>query len=195
MATTIIDYLIFEERLTAAFAIAEIPEIFWPENRVGQEAKGIFNHKNWRELVGFRLNTLDCCFSHNLELFPIEAAVYYLPAFLMRATLELYSSDVQRDDQGDYPWEIAEGLFLPIENTSDIYRDIDENLTSGGPVSLFPKGRIELYHALNEEQRNCVALYLKLFWQDYRGGRESRITERGKELFHEIVNAWEKSSL
>ncbi len=185
------DYFEFEESLSKAFQLEKKKEISWPcigrYTRVGLEAEEIFGRSNWREMVGFKLITLDCCFSHNLEWFPVDAAAYYLPAFLMRAALDLYD-----ESESEFPLHIAEGLLLPLSDNLAV--EIDEALSPYGSVSQFPNGRVSLYKSLNSEQRRCVAAYLTLFWKDYEGGFGAAMPKRAGELFQAIVEAWQESS-
>lgn len=185
------EYYEFEELLSNAFELERKKEISWPNSgkygRVGSEAEEIFGKRNWREMVGFKLITLDCSFPHNLEWFPVDAAAYYLPAFLMRAALELYD-----ESESEFPLDIAEGLLLPLSD--NLSAEIDEALSPYGSVSQFPNGRVSLYKSLNSEQRRCVAAYLTLFWKGYEGGRDAVMTKRAGELFQAIVKAWQESS-
>ena len=185
------EYYEFEELLDGAFELKRKKEISWPKTgknaRVGSEAEEIFGKRNWREMVGFKLTILDCSFPHNLEWFPVDAAAYYLPAFLMRAALDLYN-----ESESEFPLTIAEGLLLPLSD--NLAAEIDETLSPYGSVSQFPNGRVSLYKSLNSEQRRCVAAYLTLFWKDYEGGHDAVTTKRAGELFQAIVQAWQESS-
>jgi hypothetical protein len=186
-----INYLDFEEALDKAFPLRKDKAFDWSINRVAREAHELcFLEKNWREAVGFQISLLDCSFSHNLELFPMDAMTYYLPSFLLSAAMELHGSK----DQGTYPAQIADGFLLAIPDTVEKREEVDNQLSPYGLVSSYPNGRINLYRALNPEQRRCVAMYLRLYWADYCEIDVGYVNEGRKTLFQEIVNTWDCSN-
>jgi|GEM_PF-2914085 len=186
----IVDYFNFENQLNAAFPLAR-PAIIWPQNRIGSEAQEIFGDYNWREITGFSLRRLDCCLSHNLKLFPLPALVYYLPAFLKLAAFALYYGG----DSHDYPAEVADALLLPLAPDVADFDEIGHELTDGAWNS-FPLGRMELYLALNHEQRACAARYLEIYRADFGKKEEGLyLSERGKVIFQCMIDTWKSGDL
>ena len=185
----IIDYVNFEKKLNAAFPLTR-PAITWPMGDVAYEAQEIFGDHNWREITGLNLRRLDCCLSHNLKLFPLPALVYYLPAFLKLGALALYYGG----DSSDYPAEVADALLLPLDPGVTGFEEIGRELT--GDWYSFQEGRVQLYQALTQEQRACVARYLEIYRADSGKGREGLyLSERGKFIFQCMVDAWKSGAL
>ena len=182
-----LDFSDFEEMLLNAFPIEKPENIDWTSNRVSREAEDVFKNKSWRDLVGFQLGLLDCCFSHNLKLFPIEASVYYLPSFLLSAMLQLYHAD----NEITFPTEVANGLYLAIPDTVEQRAEVDSLLCTMGAVSDFPEGRLALFHALNTSQKKCVAKFLDLYEKYYAQRHNHFYRPHARACFSEIVQCWE----
>ncbi|MCH8622779.1 hypothetical protein [Undibacterium sp. TS12] len=188
---TFTDYVNFEKQLNAAFPL-ERPQFAWPRDRIGIEAQEIFAEYNWREMPGFSLRRLDCSLSHNLQLFPMIASVYYLPAFLKLGALSLYYGG----ESHDYPYEVAAALFLPLDPDVADFDEIDSELTYDGSWSVFPHGRVDLYNALNQAQRACAARYLEIYRADYgKKGEGLYLSERGKLIFQCMIDTWNSAGL
>ncbi|WP_428717184.1 hypothetical protein [Undibacterium curvum] len=185
----ITNYADFESALDEAFPLDPKPSFDWSDGRVAEEARVFFSKKNWRECVGFKVQLFDCFFSRNLELFPIEVSEYYLPAFLLSASLDLYGAK----EKHSFPSDIADGLLLAIPNTEEMREKTDHALCPFGLVTSCPNGRVQLYRALTPSQRKCVASFLRLFWSDYWVA-SGAVNEDRQLLFDKIVDCWDQST-
>ncbi len=120
----------------------------------------------------------------------MEAIKYYLPAFLLSASLDLYGTTGDRI----YSTDIADGLLLAIPDTPEMRKRTDDELCPFGLVSFCPFGRVALYSVLTPNQRKCVAFYLRLYWKDYWVA-SGAVTEDRQLIFNSIIDCWENSSL
>lgn len=181
-----LEYSNFEELLSTAFPLDINSKIDWSSNRVSREAEEIFGSKNWREMVGFQLGLLDCSFSSNLELLPIEAVAYYLPAFLLSAAMQFFHAD----NEVTFPSEIVDGLYLAIPDSIEQRERVDHLFCTCGLVSSYPEGRLKLFRALNIEQRKCVADFLLLYAKYFAEKHDKFFQPGSRECYMEIVECW-----
>jgi hypothetical protein len=182
-------HAIFEDAVHRAFPISPIPKEEWGERTVfAMQANQLLANKTWPEVIGCRLDDweLDPSLSVWMVAMPLEIFHYYLPSHLIFASISLALGSVAY-----YPLRVMEAFILPPDSDQASWEAIDEKGFFESSLEENAKVRMDLYKRMTEEQRDCIATYLSLYWEH----RKSELAEPGfEELYMRNRDFWQNSS-
>jgi hypothetical protein len=180
---------LFEEAVYRVFSTKPIPAT--PKNMGSDfqsQAWVLLNDRPWSEVVGLRLyeGGLDLHFIAWVKYLPLDVVKYYLPSHLIMASILIYYNV-----ESNHPIDLVEALILPPSKDAKLLADMDSELSLASRLEYEGESRLDLYKAMNPEERTCIAYFLDIYaefkWEEF--------TERGLELFKKNTEYWRSSNL